>query len=766
MKKLVSLILILCLTIGCIYIPASADGNISATESNFTEADDNKTKNEYVDYISVVYPSPDKHDTTGAVTYSIDIVNKSVYNYIEVSYAATENIVLSRYTGDVIKYGGDTLSLPVSFTVDDLSGEDVILDYHSNIFGQINVTANAYLDGEVVDTVSVEVCVLNTPYGAYVGTTGRSLVFDAYISELHSLSILSDLEYKQAVESLVTLSIEYDPNNYDEAEIEAKRAELRGDNRVFKYYDKATKGLVSKTQAQMRISAIEKSSTKINQARSTTTNTNYYDPVVIISRSITVSGSQVTVSGTITWSDVDNSSQRIPLRNAKVNIMDQNLIGNTTLTTVYTDLNGQYTATITNDTGWIEQGYDIYVEVRPYTNDFEVKNPEFFSTFNAGYYFCTSPVQNVKSNVAATNTEGVYRSEFNAFYIHQALVAGYYYFRTMNNNNVPTATVYYPHNDTEKDNSFARPSANEIHIYQDDFCNWDVIIHELGHIAQYYIGAYSSCGGKHQYNENLIETYGKDSGVRIAWNEGWASYFSIASQKYYNSKVVSISNISSVANFSYDHIQINKSNGSFSVAKYDYINEYGLGEGDEGAITTFLLNLVYDTRIAFSDKTVWNITKSSAATRFSQFLNELYDSTSPSFLSAFGYWLDMCNFTERPLREQNGSLTTNIFYENTPPKLFFKMADTDDRYDFNGASSPIDYKFIVVFRNSNYDIIYQTGYQYRDDAEPEIQLSAEQWATIVNAVTDGICYWGLASYESSTPYTGLYYSRLRKITIQ
>ena len=70
----------------------------------------------------------------------------------------------------------------------------------------------------------------------------------------------------------------------------------------------------------------------------------------------------------------------------------------------------------------------------------------------------------------------------------------------------------------------------------------------------------TSFGNSHYGGDNLISQYGKLSGIKGAWNEGWATYFSLAAQLYYDTEEYSILSIVNVADYSYVDLSFNSNN--------------------------------------------------------------------------------------------------------------------------------------------------------------------------------------------------------------
>ncbi len=97
------------------------------------------------------------------------------------------------------------------------------------------------------------------------------------------------------------------------------------------------------------------------------------------------------------------------------------------------------------------------------------------------------------------------------------------------NRYMPTIPIIFPVGGTA---SFYSPRAMTISILRTDALDWDVIAHEYGHFLADK-GASSqfdtSLGGAHD-GGSTIPVHGKEKGVRLAWSEGFATWYAIMSQ--------------------------------------------------------------------------------------------------------------------------------------------------------------------------------------------------------------------------------------------
>lgn len=80
------------------------------------------------------------------------------------------------------------------------------------------------------------------------------------------------------------------------------------------------------------------------------------------------------------------------------------------------------------------------------------------------------------------------------------------------------------------DNAYYAVGADVIAIPQWHATNWDAVLHELGHAVARYEG-FQSVGGDHSAWDNLALIYGKENGTKLAFSEGWASFFAVIAEE-------------------------------------------------------------------------------------------------------------------------------------------------------------------------------------------------------------------------------------------
>jgi hypothetical protein len=141
-------------------------------------------------------------------------------------------------------------------------------------------------------------------------------------------------------------------------------------------------------------------------------------------------------------------------------------------------------------------------------------------------------------------------------------------------------------------------------IEEADRYDWDTIHHEYGHYVMDWFDISSSSGGPHHVGDCLVAVSGlpKDRGNRLAWGEGWPTYFGTTGQ--IEMEMASLG-VPRVGDTSYEDLE--DSAVSYSLESQDSL---GRGEDNEIAVQRLLFDL-YDSNddsrdtISSSDNWIW-----------------------------------------------------------------------------------------------------------------------------------------------------------------
>ena len=476
--------------------------------------------------------------------------------------------------------------------------------------------------------------------------------------------------------------------------------------------------------------------------------------------------SNVNVSGVITW--VDNEGRAHNASNVKVELRNMNLVGSTSLGTTETNTEGFYNLSVSNTTFLEHGGVDIklrvYAEggganvVKNLNNTHYVERDDTIENFSGTSL--TLDFQIDPNNYTSDSD----KEHAEAFRVHQAINLGARYVETKKGSKLDTIKVYYP--TTEKTTCF---NSKGIHILRDDKNDWDVVLHEYGHyVADYYNISTLSVGGNHDFGDCNNLKRGKADGMRLAWDEGWATYFSISAQLEMNAALL---NIKYVGDLKYTDVRKDyKIDVSLETPDILY---FRFGESNEMAVTAVLFDLadsgnINDENIELGFGFLWN------------FINDTQCKTLPDFLNALFL---QCNLSGAQKREINRILT---MYEIAPEPLspndnvdysFSSSVPTFEWYKNGGATGTrdensttvYDYSnnlFVLEFYNADYELIYTTPQVQGDPDRDECTytFSNAEWATLLN-LADGVVHWTVKAWQTTEFTTGPYSSEYRTLNV-
>jgi hypothetical protein len=116
-----------------------------------------------------------------------------------------------------------------------------------------------------------------------------------------------------------------------------------------------------------------------------------------------------------------------------------------------------------------------------------------------------------------------------AFSVLDAVLGARQYVSKLSNIDLPAIPIEFP-----TSGSVSYFQNNQLHILLGDRWDWDVVMHEYGHYVSKSFVFDDSPGGVHYLDENISDRLPKDSAVRLAWGEGWPTFFAIMAQREMN----------------------------------------------------------------------------------------------------------------------------------------------------------------------------------------------------------------------------------------
>ncbi len=239
----------------------------------------------------------------------------------------------------------------------------------------------------------------------------------------------------------------------------------------------------------------------------------------------------ITVNGTAMWTDRAGNTHGLP--NAIVEIYDKNASTDLLIGTTTTGANGSYSASLNPDDA--DGGVDLFVRILAQSSVSDIRPND---AMGATYFMESTVREDVADgsvetiNLTASNTT----EPMQVFSVHHALVAASAYLNSISGGVLPSVITRFPSDGSYFD--------TELNLVAEDRWDWDVIHHEYGHYIMDALGFENNPGGAHSSGTNLAQTRGsKDIGVRLAWGEGWPTYFAVSGQKQLNLASLGIDNV-------------------------------------------------------------------------------------------------------------------------------------------------------------------------------------------------------------------------------
>lgn len=452
--------------------------------------------------------------------------------------------------------------------------------------------------------------------------------------------------------------------------------------------------------------------------------------------------SDVTVNGTVRWSDSSGALQ--PAAFATVEVRDNEAIGSELVATTMTNALGQYEVNFDHDDGDGEGAPDIFVRVIARSFAAAV-GP---STDPDDAYFVQSAGDPQEAVAGGTLTFDFDLSNANndahtAFSVHTGLVWIAWYTGELSGSTPSRLTVMFPGT-----GSFFRSSGPWMSLLRLDRFDWDVLHHEYGHYVARIHELSNSPGGAHNSTANLWDVRSnKSEGVRLAWGEGWPTFFGTAGQTSAALEALGIPNVG----------DIRYTDTEDSSADYSLESQRGVGEDNERSVMTSMWDL-FDIpgdgldRSSFSDKFLFDTLSAARVTTAGRAWEALSASQNDAGKARMGGAMGRARIAPELLE---------------PPDQFEPLGPLPPTFKWkkNGAGEPNPLnKFKVVFFENDFSAeIFEK--ELADVAE--YTPTNNEWNTILAG--DEIIRWVVQGQNTDSPFPtpagvdGYYWSAARSI---
>ncbi len=470
----------------------------------------------------------------------------------------------------------------------------------------------------------------------------------------------------------------------------------------------------------------------------------------------------ITVSGTVKWTDDVGGTHAVPLAPVEIRATTDGTTS-TVIATATTDTSGNYTVTITPNSGMPNVFAWVYArspfdDVQPYGADAKTYYIESATKPAAG--------ATLRLDVTADNTG--YKDL--AFAVDTALVMVGDYASSLTGKALPLLTTvfpYLPFDLSDHDPAFTSrysPEDKKMFVTKEAATHFDEIDHEYGHYVADSFKFDMSPGGNHRPGVNnasgseegiRIPAYGKQNGLRLAWSEGWATYFAISGQITSGAAALGIPTVG-------DHIYDSKSwlfgSGSLSLDTLA-ADHNAVGEDDEGSVSGVLWNMYLTSQdatstLSYTDKSIFDLINASKSVTIGDFWEAAAAKLDTKGETQLGKIFGDMNIAPVPLTPADnfGSKPTD-----PPPKFTWKK-------NGGGTPNPLN-DFKIQFYSGDFSkLILEKNLGNTDNYTP----SADDWKTILAG--DQRINWVIEGKNTTAPATpggalGRYWSVARTIDI-
>jgi hypothetical protein len=290
-------------------------------------------------------------------------------------------------------------------------------------------------------------------------------------------------------------------------------------------------------------------------------------------------GGTITVQGSVAWLDENGNSH--PAFGMLVQVRDDELIGSELVAQDVTGTNGQYSFVVDNDDGFGAGDRDIFVRFITSNGAVNIRSAGIFGA----PYEADSAVHDevpdgsvITENFTCANTG---TGPACGLLTGASYVASYA--STLNGGSfLGGINLEWP-----GDPGSANYNGSRINLRPGDQFDWDVMFHEYGHYVMDTFNIDDNPGGPHNLGDCISDVQGsKDRGTRMAWGEGWPTFFGTAGQQILNLASLNVPRVGDVS-----YTDTGESNFTYSLEAQDNL---GLGEDNELAVQRILWDL-FDT---------------------------------------------------------------------------------------------------------------------------------------------------------------------------
>jgi hypothetical protein len=217
----------------------------------------------------------------------------------------------------------------------------------------------------------------------------------------------------------------------------------------------------------------------------------------------------ITVRGRLTYLDFEGTWR--PLVNVSVNLFDDDTFGDEHLGTTVTDWNGDWSFSVNNDDGWLQNGRDVYYEFHLGNTRWDVHDDD-----GDDYLWQSATHDDLDDGTVVDYGVETGSTDATAMQVFAITNLGWNHITASGGQDPGYIEVQHPTGATNH-------SAGVVNVTSGDNDGPDTILHEYGHALMYRAFGNTSIspGGAHGFDDDS-----QDPG--LAYSEGWATGYMLS----------------------------------------------------------------------------------------------------------------------------------------------------------------------------------------------------------------------------------------------
>ena len=425
------------------------------------------------------------------------------------------------------------------------------------------------------------------------------------------------------------------------------------------------------------------------------------------------------IKGAVEWED--SHSNMHPANGLKVELWQTSISRTNPINSVaatYVDEDGNYSFNLQSST---LTGMGTFIRVYAETSRTDVA-PFYIGlgTYSKDYNISFTTGNINTKNITINKTDDFVKPVEIANCIHY----GEEYIRLVDGRTPPVTHVKWP------DGNSCCAGNSHIMLGSEYYQIWDVILHEYGHIIQDFLGINPGVSKTHTFTHDYSNRYGKNTAMKLAFQEATASVLGLAIQSTY---MHDLTNKDHVADSYYDDLTWfgnNATDPTYHDPQWDFENTHstfvGLGEANEIATGNVLYDLWdIDTheshdKVYLGNGGFWDLLKNSKAKTLSALFKYIYDNNIVE-RNNLAYLVDYYGLSARDIDQAFNT-------SNLPVICWTDSGNVANYCAGPSGSACIGDEYNLIFYNASGSYLFEVN-GIRSNA---YYLTYSQWQTILN----------------------------------